>query len=140
MHLSASPALGEAIPEKGRTPAVRTYEFTVVLHPETDAEAIERLVEGIEQTINERQGHVIARQTWGRRRLAYPVKHVRDGYYILWRYASDDSSVVSELEQRMRITEAVLRHLTVRAEELPPFIPARGTESPRLRVGAEEEA
>jgi small subunit ribosomal protein S6 len=53
---------------------------------------------------------------WERRRLAYPIKGRRDGIFILAELRADPA-LVKELERQLAMTEAVLRHLTVRREE-----------------------
>jgi len=103
---------------------VRTYELGVIFHPEMMPEAIQAYGERIAQ----HGGEVIARQTWGRRRLAYPIKHKRDGHYLFWHFRAESPTLVNELETMFRVSEEVLRYLVVRAEHLPALTPDKEAE------------
>ncbi len=116
---------------------MRLYELVVIFHPEIDPETLATLTGRIVSTITDHNGEIVAQQTWGRRRLAYPIKHLNDGYYVLWHFQADAPGLVRDLEGLFLISEPILRYLTVRAEGLPPLTPDRAPE-PAAATATEE--
>ena len=135
-HLGTRP---EANPEEGNF-SMRPYELVVIFHPEIDPESLATLSSRIVSIITEHNGEIVAQQTWGRKRLAYPIKHLNDGYYVLWHFKANAPALVRELESMLLITEPVLRYLTVRAEGLPALTPDREPEPAAVAEGESEEA
>ena len=119
---------------------MRPYELVVIFHPEIDTDTLATLTGRIVSTITEHNGEIVARQTWGRRRLAYPIKHLTDGYYVLWHFNADAPALVRDLESLFLITEPIIRYLTVRAEGLPPLTPDRQPEPAAVAEAESEEA
>jgi small subunit ribosomal protein S6 len=106
---------------------VRDYELMVVLDPNLDEAGIEALTTRIGNLVSQRGGSVESMENtapWGRRRLAYPIGRHRDGFYILSRLRLPPTGT-SEIERALKLTESVVRHLLVRAEETAPAAPAR---------------
>lgn len=62
-------------------------------------------------------------EEWGKRRLAFPMKHVADGYYVLMTLSAE-AKAVKEMENRMRLDGNVLRYLVVRLEDAPATVAA----------------
>lgn len=116
---------------------MRLYELVVIFHPEIDPDTLATLTGRITGAIADHEGAVVAQQTWGRKRLAYPIKHLHDGYYVLWHFRADAPTLVNEIESMLLIAEPVLRYLTVRAEGLPPLTPDR---EPEPAAAESEEA
>ena len=116
---------------------MREYELTVVYDltvaeaggPDAAPQRVTQLVEG-------RGGKVLKVDHWGRRRLAYPIKHTIDADYVVTRVELDPESV-NGVEAALRIDERVYRHLIVRADELPPPMPPREPREPRREAVAE---
>lgn len=98
---------------------MRDYELMVVLDPNLDESAIESIGTRIQGMVTQRGGSVEHVDTWGRRRLAYPVGRYRDGFYILHRLQLPPTAAV-EIERALKLTESVIRHLLVRADGLAP--------------------
>ena len=119
---------------------MRPYELVVIFHPEIDPDTLATLTGRIVSTITDHNGEIIAQQTWGRKRLAYPIKHFKDGHYVLWHFQADSPSLVRDLESLFLISEPVLRYLTVRAEGLPPLTPDRQPEPAAVAEAESEEA
>ena len=120
---------------------MRLYELVVIFHPEIDPDTLATLSGRIVSTITDHGGEIIAQQTWGRKRLAYPIKHLHDGHYVLWHFRAHSPTLVSDLESLFLISEPILRYLTVRAEGLPPLTPDREPEPEPAAVaeaGSEE--
>lgn len=116
---------------------MREYELTVVYDltvaeaggPDAAPQRVTQLVEG-------RGGKMLKIDHWGRRRLAYPIKHTIDADYVVTRVELDPEAV-NALEATLRIDERVYRHLIVRADELPPPMPPREPREPRPAPAAE---
>jgi len=94
---------------------LRDYELTVVITPETSEEKLEALIESISRYVTSRGGTVSDVQRWGKRKLAYPIKHFIEGYYVLLQFNMKPSDG-RQLENNLRISEEVLRHLLISIE------------------------
>ena len=94
---------------------LRDYELTIVIAPETSEEQLEASVESISRYVTDRGGSVSDVQRWGKRKLAYPIKHFIEGYYILFQFKMKPQDG-RELENNLRISEEVLRHLLISIE------------------------
>ena len=88
----------------------RDYELGVIIDPEVGDERARALVERVTQTIANNQGQVVRVNAWGRRRLAYPIDHHRDGLYFFFDTTMEPSTV-AEVERTLRVNEDILRHL-----------------------------
>ena len=98
---------------------MRDYELMVVLDPNLDDAAIDAMNTRIQTLSTQRGGSIENVDTWGRRRLAYPIGRYRDGVYILYRMQLPPNAA-AEIERALKLTESVVRHLLVRAECLTP--------------------
>lgn len=94
---------------------LRDYELTIVIAPEASEEQLEASVESISRYVTDRGGSVSDIQRWGKRKLAYPIKHFIEGYYILFQFKMKPQDG-RELENNLRISEEVLRHLLINVE------------------------
>ena len=95
---------------------MRRYEQICILRPSLSEEEITRVIDNTAQLIQEDEGSVIFLNKWGMRKLAYPIKKEMQGYYVLCDFAAS-SGVVSEIERRFRIDDAVLKYLTVKVSD-----------------------
>jgi len=95
---------------------LRDYELVLVLSPELREEEVPATVEKVKQFIVDRGGQINQVDIWGRRKLAYPIKHHLEGYYVVTQFQIEPQAVAS-VEANLRLTEEVLRHLVVRVEE-----------------------
>jgi small subunit ribosomal protein S6 len=91
----------------------------VVLDPNLDDAAIEALNTRIQGMVTQRGGTIENVESWGRKRLAYPIGRYRDGVYVLSRFQMPPNAA-AEIERALKLTESVIRHLLVRAEGLAP--------------------
>jgi small subunit ribosomal protein S6 len=96
--------------------ALRSYELMYILDPTLDEDASKALVGKIEDLMTKQGVEIEKTEPWGKRRLAYRVKGHWEGNYIL-SYLKAAPAVVSEMERRLRVTDGVLRYLTVRIDE-----------------------
>lgn len=110
---------------------MREYEITVVYDLSIqEAGGPDASTERLKQLVEARGGRVIKVDHWGRRRLAYPIRHVIDADYIVTRIEAEPSAV-NAIETALRIDEKALRHLIVRADELPTPPQPREPREPR---------
>ena len=95
---------------------MRDYEVLYIVRADLDDEKVQNAVKRV-NTLIERSGGTIERTNlWGKRRLAYDVKHQKEGSYVLQDFQHDPERI-AELEASLKITEEVLRHLIVRKPE-----------------------
>lgn len=106
---------------------VREYELVFVLRPDLDDAQTRAAIERIQARITERGGEVRSTEPWGRRRLAYPIRKFREGYYGLVRFTLPGQRV-QDLKNVLGISEEVLRFLIVAA--VPTSAPSPATPSP----------
>jgi small subunit ribosomal protein S6 len=94
---------------------MRQYETMFVLHPGLDGDAINEWVTRFQGVVAQNGGTIMRLQEIGKRRLAYEIEGVREGYYVLLNFTGS-TQLVGELGRVMKISEPVLRFLTVRPE------------------------
>ena len=89
------------------------YETIVVVRPDLDDSAVFAIIEKFEQIVTAAGGHILDREDWGKRKLAYPIAKHQKGHYVRLLFLSP-SSVVAEVERRIRNEDQVVRFMTVR--------------------------
>jgi small subunit ribosomal protein S6 len=94
----------------------RTYEVMYIVRPDLEEADLEKLIEGFNTVVTTGGGEVTNIEKLGRRRLAYIVRKFQDGIYVLL-HISADGPLVAELERRLRVTEQVIKFITVRTDE-----------------------
>ena len=95
---------------------LQTYETLFITPPDLTEDDERATVETLAKIVTEGGGTFHANERMGRRRLGYPIRKFDDGVYVRFLYDSE-SSVPLELDRRIRLTDKVLRSLTVRLEE-----------------------
>ena len=91
------------------------YEVLYIIDPAQGEEGIAALVEKFKAMV-EAEGTLSNIDEWGKRRLAYPINDLPEGYYVLMNFESNPA-FPAEMERVMKITEGVLRCLTTTVEE-----------------------
>ena len=94
----------------------RTYEVMFIVRPDMPEEEVEKLVSTLESNVTSAGGTVKNVERMGKRRLAYLVRRFHEGLYVLLTIEGT-GEVIHELERRMRVTEPVIKFLTVRVDE-----------------------
>ncbi len=89
------------------------YELVFIISPQSAEEELSATIDRVSRFITERGGVISDVEQWGKRRLAYPVKHFEEGSYILTRFKSKPTQN-KELEVNLKISEDVLRHLLIK--------------------------
>lgn len=114
------------------------YENVFLVRPDVSASQVESLTQEFSTIIQEGGGSVPKVEHWGLRTLAYRLKKNRKAHYILMNIDAS-AGTVHEMERNMRIHEDVLRHLTIRVEELEEgpsaIMQSRGSRDDRDRGG-----
>ena len=93
------------------------YELVFVVQPTMEEEPLKALVEKMSKTISDLKGQVTQVDTWGKRRLAYPINKHREAFYYLVQMEMPAESVRS-LERSVKLMEDVIRYLIVRKDEV----------------------
>lgn len=93
----------------------RKYESVIIVSIKLSEESIKQVVDKFKGLI-EKNATLIDFQEWGKRKLAYPVDHETEGYYVLFRFESD-SEFPAELSRQYKIDAAVVRFMTVLVDD-----------------------
>ena len=91
------------------------YEALYILVPELDEETTKSAIEKFKGIVEANAGQIVGVDEWGKRRLAYPINDMAEGYYVLMNFESKPE-FPAELERVMKITEGVMRCLTTAVE------------------------
>lgn len=91
------------------------YELAVVVSAKLEDDDRAAVLERVKEYITRFGGTVTDVDEWGKKKLAYEIQKMKEGYYYFVHFESD-STVPAEVEQRMRITEGVIRFLCVRQD------------------------
>ena len=91
------------------------YESMIIINPAVDEEKVNELSTRFTDMIN-KDGNVEKVDNLGKRKLAYPVKKNEDGIYVVF-YFTANPSLIAELERIYRITDDVIKFMTIRVEE-----------------------
>lgn len=93
-----------------------------ILRPDLLEEQVQQAIDQYRNLLKEYQAEEIEVKVWGKRRLAYPIKKYQDGIYVLMNYQADGRQV-APLERAMRLSEDVIRYLTIKLEEKAAISP-----------------
>jgi len=94
----------------------RTYELMFIVRPDMTEEDQDKLISTLENAVSSSGGQVKNVEKMGKRRLAYTVRKFHDGIYILLTFEGS-GGLVHELERRLRVSEPVIKFLSVRVDE-----------------------
>ena len=94
----------------------RTYEVMFIVRPDVEEADLDKLIEGFSGNVTSGGGEVKNVEKMGRRRLAYTVRKFNDGFYVLMTLAAE-GSLIAEIERRLRVSEQVIKFITVRMDE-----------------------
>lgn len=109
---------------------MRTYELMFVVDPRLPDEEVVALADSYREMLSGQGGEVTKEESWGKRKLAYPIDKLTEGTYHLFYVSAEDENPFPEVERRMQQNEKVLRYLTVRTDD----------GRLRYREGAQQEA
>jgi small subunit ribosomal protein S6 len=91
------------------------YELVFIVSPEVADDALDPLVNNITQYITGKNGTIVEVARWGRKKLAFPIKHVLEGNYVLVKFKLNPAAN-KELENNLKISEKILRYLLIKID------------------------
>lgn len=94
---------------------VRVYEFAVMYQPDLDQKGETALLKELDEHFAEAGGKLLFKDPWSKRGLAYPIGGFKDAKFVIY-YFEMDPSKIRDLDQQLRLTKGVLRHMIV----IPP--------------------
>ncbi len=92
---------------------LRDYELVLVISPDIEEDKFEATIDNVSQLIIGKGDIISGVERWGKKRLAYPIRHFVEGNYVLLKMKMKPTSA-KELEANLQISEEVLRHLLVK--------------------------
>ena len=95
---------------------MREYEAIFILAPTLDEEQAQTIIDSLSEAAKERGAEVANVDRWGRRRLAFPVKKHKDGQFVIFTLRADSNDAVRELERRVKVSDSIIRFLTIRVD------------------------
>lgn len=94
---------------------MHNYELVYILQADLDEATLTAAVDSIETLIKNSKGEIAKSDKWGKRRLAYPIRKMKEGYYVFISFQMDPSEIVN-LKRSLGYNEQVLRYIVVRAD------------------------
>ncbi len=113
----------------------RDYELGFILNPEVSEEQTGAILSRISQIVTNYDGQIVRVNQWGRRRMAYPIEHHRDGFYVFMDMILTPETVF-ELDRSLKVSEEVLRHMMIRRD---PKAVQKEREEYEARAAQEQE-
>lgn len=95
----------------------RLYDLIFICMPTTPEEEITKMIGTLEQTASEHGGKVEKVEKWGTRKMAYRVAKQREGFYVYLALRSTQGELIKELERRLKVSDVVIKYMTVRLDE-----------------------
>ncbi|HJZ51454.1 MAG TPA: 30S ribosomal protein S6 [Candidatus Acidoferrales bacterium] len=95
----------------------RQYDLIFICRPDTPEADIDKLIATLEHTAGEKGAKIESVAKWGRKRMAYRVQKLREGFFVYMVLKSTHGEVVKELERRLKVADPVIKYLTVRLDE-----------------------
>jgi len=95
---------------------VRNYEVVFIAAPTLTSEELDAFINHAQTVIEGRNGKVVKVDNWGRKSLAYKINKFREGYYVVLSIEAEGGAI-AELERRFRVTDFIIRFISVRIDE-----------------------
>jgi small subunit ribosomal protein S6 len=95
---------------------MRIYEELFIVKPDATEEEIDALIDQVKSTVANAGGTIDKEEKWGVRKLAYKVQKRAEGYYVLIQFTAG-AQTVHEIERRLRVSDSVMKFITVRIDE-----------------------
>ena len=94
----------------------RTYELLFIADPNLSEPDVDTLTAQVQTYVEKEGGKVDKLEKWGKKRMAYEVRRHSEGYYVLMTVLGG-AALVKEVERRIKVTDGIIRHITVRVDE-----------------------
>ncbi|MCZ6877324.1 MAG: 30S ribosomal protein S6 [Acidobacteria bacterium] len=95
---------------------MRKYEVVIIFAPTLSDDEVEQSTEDFKKAAEEKGAQITSLDQWGKRKLAYPIQKHTEGIYVILTLEEPAAEAVGELERRFRVSETVIRFLTVRID------------------------
>lgn len=95
---------------------MNSYECLFVITPDVEDEARAELINRFSAIITGASGEIEKIDEWGKRKLAYPINYIEEGYYVLMLFKSKPE-IPAELERNFKISDFVIRYMVVRKDQ-----------------------
>ena len=92
--------------------ATNHYESVVIINAALEDSQIEQTVSSIQSNIKSTGGEITEQDEWGRKRLAYPIKNAKNGYYLITRFTAPPTTI-KEFERTLKLDENITRYMTI---------------------------
>ncbi len=117
--------------------SVRQYELVYILPPDSTEQQVAEVHDLIAANVTRLNGQIEKTEPWGRRKLAYEIGPLKEGFYVL-EVISGSGELMKELDRRLKVLDQVIRHLVVRSDAEKKVVERtrtkRQTSSERRRV------
>ena len=94
---------------------MNNYELLYIVKADMEEEARTSLISNFADLIVSNGGEIVETDEWGKKKFAYPINYVNDGYYVLVNFKAQPS-LIAELERNFRITEDTIRFMIVKKD------------------------
>lgn len=95
---------------------MRNYEVVFIAAPTLTSEELDGFISHAQTVVESKNGKVVKVDNWGKKSLAYKIKRFREGYYVVLSIEADGIAI-AELERRFRVTDYIIRFISVRIDE-----------------------
>ncbi|MGN1401156.1 MAG: 30S ribosomal protein S6 [Bacillus sp. (in: firmicutes)] len=94
---------------------MRKYEIMYIIRPNIEEEAKKALVERFNTILTDNGAEIVETKDWGKRRLAYEINDLRDGFYMILKVQATPAAV-NEFDRLAKINEDIIRHMVTKDE------------------------
>ena len=95
---------------------MRAYELMTIFRPEMAENDVTKEVERVESALADRGAEITLSDFWGKRRFAYEIDHLTEGYYAVTQFSAEAGSF-DDLDRALRLSDQVIRHKFVRTDD-----------------------
>jgi len=95
----------------------RTYDLIFICRPATPEEEVDKIIATLTHAAQEKGGTVEKTEKWGTRKLAYRISKHREGIFVYLALHGTHGEMVHEMERRLKVSDIVLKYMTVRTDE-----------------------
>ena len=95
---------------------MRTYEVMTIHRPDLDEAEFHKHVDGLTTFLTERGATVASKDVWGKRRFAYEIDHMNEGYYTVVTFSAT-SEAIADLQRMLSLADEVIRHKILKPGE-----------------------
>ena len=101
---------------------MRYYELLYIVNSNLERKKIDEAMKEIDSKIKKTESKIVNHIIWGKKKLAYPIQGNKYGTYVLVHYKGGDKKKLKEFDSWLKLSELVIRHMTVRLESEPDKI------------------